>query len=157
MSIRDIVVMLRSAVLAAAVVFGGTSVAAASVDAAVGFGDGTDIAPDPHGIALCGYWLGDGAARDLAWIKEIVRPTEIQRASFDALETAVQEARETVRAACRAGPTDEPEELPREIEAMLLAFAIVCPAFDAFYTQLSDEQKGRLDDAMGWADGEDED
>lgn len=153
MSIRDIVLLLRSVLLATAVWLGGTSIAAASVDAPAG----ADIAPDPHGIANCGYWLGDGATRDLAWIKEIVRPTESQRASFGAFELAVQEAQETVRAACRAGPTDEPEELPREIEAMLLAFAILCPAFDTLYSQLSDEQRARLDDAMGLGEGEDED
>ncbi|WP_342238586.1 Spy/CpxP family protein refolding chaperone [Inquilinus sp. OTU3971] len=157
MSIRDIVALLRSAVLAAAAVLGGTSIAAASVDAPVGLGDRTEVTRDPHGMAVCGYWLGDAATRDLAWIKEIVKPTEGQRASFDALELAVQEAQETMRAACRAGPSDEPEELPREVEAMLLAFAMIYPVLDAFYGQLSDDQKSRLDSAMGWGDGEDED
>lgn len=156
MSIRDIARLLRSAALAVAVVLGSVSIAAAPVDAPFGPGDRTEVARDPHGMVVCSYWLGDGAARDLAWIEGIVRPTESQRASFDALELAVQEAQETMRAACRAGPSDEPEELPREIEAMLLAFAIVCPAFDTLYAQLSDEQKSRLDDAMGWGDGEDE-
>jgi len=157
MSIQNIVLVLRSAALAAAAVLVSASIAAGSADAPVGLGDRSAVTPDPHGIAVCGYWLGDGAARDLAWIKDIVKPTESQRTSFDALELALQEAQETVRSACRAGPSDEPEELPREVEAMLLAFAIICPAFDAFYGQLSDEQKSRLENAMGWGDGEAED
>lgn len=157
MSIRDIVLFLRSAALAAAAVLVSASIAVGSIDAPMGPSDRSEVTPDPHGMAVCGYWLGDGAARDLAWIKAIVRPTESQRASFDALQLAVQEAEETMRAACRSGPSDEPEELPREIEGMLLAFAIICPAFDTLYGQLSDDQKTRLDDAMGWGGGEHED
>jgi hypothetical protein len=148
--------LLQAATLAGLLVLGSGSIAAASVDAPAGSGDRTEVLPDPHGMAPCGYWLGDGAARDLSRIRAAVRPTEGQRAAFNALELAVQQARDTMRAACSAGPTDEPEELPREIDAMLLAFAIICPAFDALYAQLSDEQKSRLDDAMD-REGEDED
>ncbi|TSD85459.1 hypothetical protein FFK22_027230 [Mycobacterium sp. KBS0706] len=107
-----------------------------------------EIARDAYDQAACGYWLGDGASRDLAWIEETVRPTESQRASFDAFRAAVQQAQETMRAACRAGPSDEPEVVPREIEAMLMAFAIICPAFDALYAQLTDYQKVHLYEAM---------
>jgi hypothetical protein len=148
--------LLRAATLAGLVVLGGGSIAAASVDAPIGRGDHAGALPDPHGMAVCGYWLGDGAVRDLSRIRAVVRPTANQHAAFDAFELAVQQAQETMRAACRAGPSDEQEELPREIDGMLLAFAIICPAFDALYAQLSDDQKSRLDDAMGRG-GEDKD
>jgi hypothetical protein len=148
--------LLQAATLAGLLALGGGSIAAASVDAPAGSGDRTEVLPDPHGMAACGYWLGDGAARDLSRIRAAVRPTESQRAAFDALELAVHQAQETMRAACWAGPSDEPEELPREIDAMLLAFAIICPAFDALYAQLSDDQKSRLDDAVGRGAGDED-
>ena len=156
MSTASMIRFLQAATLAGLLVLGSGSIAAASVDAPGGSGDHTEVLPDPHGMAACGYWLGDGAAQDLSRIRAAVRPTEAQREAFNALELAMQQARDMMRAACWAGPSDEPDELPREVDAMLLAFAIICPAFDALYAQLSDDQKSRLDNAMGGgAEGED--
>lgn len=147
MSIEYTVRSLRSAALAAAVVLGSVSTATASTEAP---GVRAEIARDAFDQAACGYWLGDGTAQDLAWIAETVRPTGSQRAAFDSFSVAVHQAQETMRAACRAGSTDETEVLPAEIQAMLHAFAIICPAFDELYAQLNDEQKVRLYEAMGW-------
>ncbi|WP_342239424.1 Spy/CpxP family protein refolding chaperone [Inquilinus sp. OTU3971] len=145
MSIEHIVRVLGAAVISVTTVLGSASVAVGSTAAP---GVRAEIARDAYDQAACGYWVGDGAARDLARIEETVRPTEGQRGSFHAFRVAVQQAQETMRAACRAGPSDETEVVPREIEAMLLAFAIICPAFDALYAQLTDYQKTRLYEAM---------
>ncbi|MDR6288175.1 hypothetical protein E9232_000674 [Inquilinus ginsengisoli] len=108
---------------------------------------------DPHGWAPCSSWLGDGVMEDLAWMRGVIRPNEAQRSSFDALVSAAGRARETVRSACAEGSPTELDAIHRQIEAMLQAAEIICPAYDALYRVLSDDQKRRLDSALRHAGG----
>jgi hypothetical protein len=89
----------------------------------------------------------------VAWrmsvIEEAVRPSEAQRAAFDALKDASKKAADTMAASC---PRDYPsngsarlEAMERRLDAMLAGVRTVRPAFDAFYASLTDDQKRRLD------------
>jgi hypothetical protein len=131
-----------------------------------GWGPGGGYAWGPGGMMGRGYGPGHGgmmggsamcnprAAGFAAWrigaIEEIVRPTEAQRATLDALKQASATAADAMAAAC---PQDLPATSParlaameKRLDAMLQAVKTVRPAFDAFYAGLSDEQKRRLDE-----------
>jgi len=82
-------------------------------------------------------------------IERAVNPSESQRTVLNDLRTASTKAAEALIAAC-------PKTLPRtsaerlafmetRMEAMLAAIKTVRPAFEAFYKELSDEQKAKLD------------
>jgi hypothetical protein len=86
-------------------------------------------------------------------LEQLIKPTDSQRAKFDAFRTASSKAAETMHAAC---PTEIPVTMPARIQAMekrmdamLQAIKIVRPALDDFYATLDEEQKSRLDDGAG--------
>jgi hypothetical protein len=88
----------------------------------------------------------------------VIRPTEAQRAKFDALREASAKAAEAIANACpREFPRSAParmELMEKRLETMLQAVKTVRPAFDALYADLDEAQKARLDSAAprrrGW-------
>lgn len=82
----------------------------------------------------------------VARIERLVRPTDAQKPKLDDLKKASEKASETMSAACpTATPTARLEFMEKRTEAMLAAIKTVRPAFEAFYSSLSDEQKANLD------------
>ena len=86
-------------------------------------------------------------------VEQLIKPTDAQRAKFEAFKAASSKAAETMRAAC---PTEIPLTMPARIQAMekrmdavLQAVKIVRPALDDFYATLDSEQKSRLDSTAG--------
>jgi len=85
--------------------------------------------------------------------EQLIKPTEAQRAKFDAFKAASAKAAKTMRAAC---PAEIPSTLPARMEAMekrmdamLQAVKIVRPAVDDFYATLDTDQKSRLESGRG--------
>ena len=85
-------------------------------------------------------------------IEEAVQPTDAQRAAFQKLSDASQNAVETLQAACpdtiALTPTGRLEAMQTRIEAMLDAAETMQPAIEEFYAALSNEQKARFN-ALG--------
>jgi hypothetical protein len=115
-----------------------------------GPGPGAMMGPGWRGSMMCNPRAAGLSAWRIGAIEEIVRPTEAQRASMDALKQASAKAADTMAAAC---PQDLPatssarlEAMEKRLDAMLQAVKTVRPAFDTFYAGLSDEQKRRLDE-----------
>ena len=114
-----------------------------------GWGPGVMMGPGWMGSARCGPGANEWAEWRIDAIERTVRPTEAQRAAFDALKDASNKAADIVAAACpRAFPSSAAARLAAtetRLEAMLQALKTVRPAFDAFYATLNDAQKARLD------------
>ncbi len=95
-------------------------------------------------------------ANVMAWptdrIDSAVRPNDAQHGKLDALQSALSQAGDTIKAAC---PTEVPATPPgrfaavgKRLQAMLQAVDTVRPALADFYNSLSDDQKARFN-AMG--------
>ena len=88
------------------------------------------------------------AAVPIDRIEDAVQPTEAQRAAFQKLSDASQNAVETLQAACPDAipltPTGRLEAMQTRLEAMLDAAEIVQPALEEFYAMLNNEQKARF-------------
>jgi hypothetical protein len=81
-------------------------------------------------------------------IDETIKPTEQQKAAFDALKSASAKAASDLDASC---PADMPEKLTdrldmvaKRLDALADAVDTVKPALTDFYNTLSDEQKARF-------------
>jgi LTXXQ motif family protein len=114
-----------------------------------GWGPGGMMGPGWRGGAMCSPRAAGLASWRIGAIEEIVKPTEAQRAAFDALKEASSKAADAMATAC---PQEYPpsssarlEVMEKRLDAMLQAVKTVRPAFDAFYAVLTDEQKRRLD------------
>ena len=77
-----------------------------------------------------------------------LRPDEVQRASLRALQDAIAQAGDLLKADC---PTYRPitpvvriDAIEQRLDAMLRAINIVQPALEKFYGSLTDEQKERF-------------
>jgi hypothetical protein len=100
-------------------------------------------APNPQ--AQCG-------ASVMAWpsdqINKTVQPNDAQRAKLDALQSAMANAADTIKAACPAEmPITPPARLAaagKHLQAMLQAVDTIRPALHDFYDSLSDSQKARF-------------
>jgi hypothetical protein len=86
-------------------------------------------------------WPGDQVDR-------VVRPDDAQRAKLDALQSAMTQSADMIKAAC---PSDVPATPParlaavgQRLNAMLQAVGTVRPALADFYGSLSDDQKARF-------------
>jgi hypothetical protein len=86
-------------------------------------------------------WPGDQVDR-------VVRPDGSQRAKLDALQSAMNQRADMIKAAC---PTDVPATPParlaavgQRLNALLQAVGTVRPALADFYGSLSDDQKARF-------------
>jgi hypothetical protein len=83
-----------------------------------------------------------------------IKPTEAQKAEFDAFGTALDSAEKTVKASC---PTDKEaidhspsamlSHMEQHLTVMLSAVKTVRPACDALYAKLDDRQR----DALRWS------
>ena len=83
-----------------------------------------------------------------AGIKELIKPTEQQNATFDALKSASAKAAADLGTSC---PADIPQTLTARLDAVgkrldALADSVntVKPALADFYNALTDEQKARF-------------
>jgi hypothetical protein len=81
-------------------------------------------------------------------IETVIRPAGKQKEALDRLSQATKSAVERLQAAC---PDDVPltpigrlEAMEKRLDAMLQAAALVQPALDEFYAELSNEQKARF-------------
>ncbi len=109
-------------------------------------GDSAQNAATPPTIAAqCG-------ANVMAWpsdkIDQVIKPDDAQRAKLQALQSAVAQAGDAIKAAC---PNDMPATPPsrlgaigKRLNAMLQAVQTVQPALADFYNALSDDQKARF-------------
>ena len=81
-------------------------------------------------------------------IEERVQPTEAQRAAFERLGQATQQAVATLQAACPnvvpLTPIGRLEVMEKRLDAMSKAAHMVQPALEQFYASLSSEQKARF-------------
>ncbi|MDP2295235.1 MAG: Spy/CpxP family protein refolding chaperone, partial [Pseudolabrys sp.] len=158
--------MRKLSLIAASLVFVGM-VAVAPSHAQMGPGGGSGGGPGwgsmMMGPGMMGGGRGGGAGR--AWmcdpraagmaewrmdrIERLIKPTDAQRTALEGLRTASAKAAETIAAACPkefpAGASARMEAMEKRMETMLAAIKTVRPAFDAFYTTLTDEQKKQLD------------
>ncbi|MGA7791151.1 MAG: Spy/CpxP family protein refolding chaperone [Xanthobacteraceae bacterium] len=88
----------------------------------------------------------------MAWptgqIDNAVHPNDTQRAKLVALQTALSQAADTIKAACPtqvpATPPDRLAAIGTRLQAMLQAVETVQPALADFYNSLSDDQKARF-------------
>ncbi len=99
----------------------------------------------PNLQAQCG-------AKVMAWptdqIDSAVNPSDTQRSKLDALQSALSQAGDTIKAACPSEPPATPPErlaaVGKRLQAMLQAVETVQPALANFYNALSDDQKARF-------------
>jgi hypothetical protein len=104
---------------------------------------------EPDRLAqMCGDDSRDIVGLPIDLIRQVIEPTETQRAALDEVANASVTAAQNIKAAC---PTQisltAPSRLAsmqQRIEAMIAAVAIVQPPLDKFYSLLNDEQKARL-------------
>jgi LTXXQ motif family protein len=114
-----------------------------------GQGQETGQAPAPTIQAQCD-------ASTMAWpgdkIDQVVKPTDVQQAKLNALQSALAQGADTIKAACPAEmpatPPSRLEAVGKRLQAMLQAVLTVQPALADFYNSLSDDQKARFN-AMG--------
>ena len=91
-------------------------------------------------------------ANVMAWpgdqIDQAVKPDDAQRAKLQALQSALAQAGDSIKAACPsempATPPDRLAAIGKRLQAMLQGVATVQPALADFYNSLSDEQKARF-------------
>ncbi|WP_249122838.1 MULTISPECIES: Spy/CpxP family protein refolding chaperone [unclassified Bradyrhizobium] len=118
---------------------------------------GAATADDEASLArMCGEDSRDIAGLPLDQVRASLQLTDTQASALDTLSGASAQAAQTLKAAC---PTDIALTAPRRlaimqqrIEAMVSAVKTVQPPLDAFYGQLSDEQKEKLIGLAGAGD-----
>ena len=125
----------------------------AAQPAGVGWGPGMMMGPGMWGWGMTGRNLCDPRSAGLAaWriqaIERAVGPTDAQRPALDALKVASANAAESIAAACPRvfpqSPIGRLDVMEKRLAAMLAAVKTVRPAFESFYSLLSDEQKARF-------------
>jgi hypothetical protein len=95
---------------------------------------------------------GECGESSLAWpteqIDRVVQPNDAQRAKLEALQTAVANGADIIKAAC---PSETPSTPParlaavgKHLQAMLQAVDTIRPPLHDFYNSLSDDQKARF-------------
>ncbi|MFZ3307980.1 MAG: Spy/CpxP family protein refolding chaperone, partial [Xanthobacteraceae bacterium] len=91
-------------------------------------------------------------AKVMAWptdrIDSAIHPSDAQRSKLDALQSALSQAGNTIKAACPSEPPATPPErlaaVGKRLQAMLQAVETVQPVLANFYNSLSDDQKARF-------------
>ncbi len=91
-------------------------------------------------------------AKVMAWptdrIDSALQPSDAQRSKLDALQSALSQAGDTIKAACPSEPPATPPgrlaAVGKRLQAMLQAVETVQPALANFYSSLSDDQKARF-------------
>jgi hypothetical protein len=86
-------------------------------------------------------------------IEQVVRPTDAQRVSLQALNDAAMQAGDYLKTKCPADealtPPGRVAAMQNRLYAMLEAIKIVQPALESFYGGLTDEQKARFNQLGG--------
>ena len=117
-----------------------------------------DIAPrQPSGEAAQGQEAAPGLpaqcnAEVMSWpgdqVDRVVKPDDAQRAKLQALQSALSQAADTIKAACPSEmPATPPSRLAamgKRLQAMLQGVEAVQPVLADFYNSLSDDQKARF-------------
>jgi hypothetical protein len=106
---------------------------------------------------LISQMCGDDSREVAGWptdrIEQSISPRAEQRSALDEFGAATIRAAQMVKDACPIGgvftPTGRLEAMQKRIEGMVQGVTVVGPPLDRFYTSLTDEQKGRLNDANG--------
>ena len=96
-------------------------------------------------------------ANVMAWptdqIDNAIHPSDAQRAKLQALQSALSQAADTIKAACPSqAPATPPERLAdagKRLQAMLQGVETVQPALADFYNSLGDDQKARFNTMGG--------
>lgn len=139
------------ALLAAVSLATAGSVAAQPRDFGPGWGPGMMMGPG--GMGRGRNWCQPGMP-GFGWrsgrLERILDLTETQKTQLKAFTDASEKAAESLAASC---PSDFPksatsrlETMEKRMEAMLQAIRSIRPAFEAFYSSLSESQKIRLDE-----------
>jgi hypothetical protein len=85
----------------------------------------------------------------MAWpsdrIDSVIHPNDAQRTKLQALQSALSQAADTIKAACPATPPERLADAGKRLQAMLQGVETVQPALADFYNSLSDDQKARFD------------
>jgi hypothetical protein len=95
-------------------------------------------------------------ANVMAWptdrIDSAIHPSDAQRAKLQALQSALSQAADTIKAACPSQPPATPPErladAGKRLQALLQGVETVQPALADFYNALNDDQKARFN-SMG--------
>jgi hypothetical protein len=95
---------------------------------------------------------GECGESSLAWpteqIDRVVQPNDAQRAKLNALQTAVADGGDTIRAACPSEPPATPPArlaaVGKHLQAMLQVVDAIRPPLHDFYNSLSDDQRARF-------------
>lgn len=95
-------------------------------------------------------------ANVMAWptdrIDSAIHPSDAQRAKLQALQSALSQAADTIKAACPSQPPATPPErladVGKRLQALLQGVETVQPALADFYNALNDDQKARFN-SMG--------
>lgn len=110
-----------------------------------------------HWRQMCGEDSREVIGLPVERIRDIVVPTDSQRAALDELGTASVKAAQAVKAACPTDilltPTGRLAAMEQRLRGMRAAIDIMRPPLEAFYASLTDEQKARLN-AVGRGPGE---
>jgi LTXXQ motif family protein len=100
------------------------------------------------GRTLCDPRAAGLAEWQIAAIDRAIQPTDAQRPLLDSLKSASTQAAEKISNACPRelpqSPVGRLEIMEKRLTAMLDAVKTVRPAFELFYSSLTDEQKARL-------------
>jgi hypothetical protein len=94
------------------------------------------------------------APRLIERLQRTIKPTDAQKAEFEALKAALSSAEATVKATCPTDPATVDHTPPalfsnleQHLTAMLSAVKTVRPAFETLYAKLDDKQR----DALRWS------
>ncbi|MGP8231380.1 MAG: Spy/CpxP family protein refolding chaperone [Methylovirgula sp.] len=102
----------------------------------------------PAAVALCKERSQQFTGLPAQQIADTLKPTQEQKAAFDALKTAADEATATVAAACpNVAPqnvTERFDAIDARLNATIAAIKTVEPKLKAFYATLTDEQKAQF-------------
>lgn len=117
------------------------------------------------GMKFCRGNTAEMADHMLVRIEHKVKPTDAQKASFETLKAAAQEAAAKLSAACpkdmaakpaegdasqaRSTPIERLARAEAMTQATLDAIKTVRPAAETFYASLTPEQKAKLDEHVG--------
>ena len=128
---------------------------------AYGFGDilegvfaASATNPSPVAADVCGGNAAASADRVIARIEEALAPNKAKDEALASLRSALAEAGERIKAACRtampATPPDRLDAMTERVWAMRDATLTMRIPLETFYASLSAEQKARLD-GSDWA------
>jgi hypothetical protein len=148
-------------------IFGTYAYGYEETDATVGRslpGDGGTTFAEPNAssrsVALCSAETAVLTDWPIDRISQAVKPEEAQRAALEDLKQATQQALGILRSNCPTAlpstPTARLAAMRQRLDAMLQAVRTIRPALDAFYEQLSDEQKSRFNAMGGEENGQDQ-